>query len=473
MRKSTLILASALVMGGVMTNAQNVTKHKRLTGSMAGVMKSAAEKKDTKNSNDTRKTILRTALKAATEQYLPKQESLYEYDAESGKWLLSGVYQYEYDKNGNELKQTENIDGNITVKETTLSDDELTETEVERASEDNGKTYVNIGKKVQVYDPIAKGLVVEKQRYEWDEAANDWAATTDAFKREITRDEKNNVLTLQILVPYEGKYDATERYTNTVDPETGNIVSYKYETLAYDENFQLTWDTEESITGITWEKTNGQLVSQYDEWMQWGNYLKTAKLTDYEGDEPLDFCNISVDYKGDGGYKEVFEYTDEPELTVTEKTMTDNNGSYTIETKTTYTEDGVETIEDWIKEVLEYDAHGNLTFNEIYFLDESGTALELVAGQKIEYTYDATHGDALKELVESEYDYTTQQYEPAMRVVVDEFVDITAGINRVNSNNAAEIAVYNLQGMRVPSTSLTGKGIYIVKNGDKTVKIMK
>lgn len=475
MRNSTIFFVSALMLGTVVANAQSVSLHKRVKSSLRGVEGSVVMMAQDMNPR-TLKQENHAFRTADDSDYMPQTESVYTY-SEDGTWELEGEYSYTY-KNGKVATQMQKSGDDVTLTSTSYSGDGLTKTMIESVSDDGGKNFVNESKVIFVYDPVVTDLVVSKTRYVWDSDANDWTEISDSFRRDITRDADGNITSLTILVPYMGNYDATERYTNTVDPATKQIDSYKYERLTYDENDQPVWETAEYLTDIKWAKTNGQLVSQYGEWMLWGNELSSATLAYEENGETKSFGNIKIDYSGDGGYDEKFEYTDALERTDTKKSMLDKNGSFSIEEKNfvDVDGDGVLTGADlagWTKEVVTYDDHKNLVEDEFYELDEETSSLVKIMGEKTDFTYDAEHGDAVKETVTSSYDMDAQAYVPYSKVVVTSFINTTADIKAVENVDDATVAVYNLQGMRLDASATGGKGIMIVKKNGKTFKIMK
>lgn len=474
MKNSTILFASAMMLCTAAVSAQTQPQHKRLHSSLYGIQRSKvmmAQDMDPRTIKQENKDF-RTAEKT---NFMPLTEMVYTY-TEDGTWELEGEYSYTY-KNGKVATQTQKSGNDVTLTATNYSDDGLTETVIESTSSDGGKNFVNTSKAVFVHDPVVTDLVVSKKRYEWDSESNQWTEISDSFRRDIIRDADGNITSLTILVPYMGAYDATEKYTNTVDPETKQINSFKYETLTYDENDQPVWQTDQYLTDIKWEKTNGQLVSQYDEWMLWNNYVSSATLAYEEDGETKSFGNIKVEYSGDGGYNETALYTDQLERTDTKKVMTDENGSFSIEEKS-YNDnngDGVLTDADltsWNKEIVTYDAHKNLAEDEIFELDEETSGLVKTMGEKTERTYDAEHGNAVKETITSSYDMDAQEYLPYSKVVVTSFTDVTSGIKAVE-NTDGNIAAYNLQGMRIDASASDGMGITIVKKNGKTFKVIK
>lgn len=474
MKNSTILFASAMMLSAAAVSAQTQSIHKRLHSSIYGVSASKVMMAQDMNPRTIKQENknFRTAEKS---NFMPLTEMVYTY-TEDGTWELEGEYSYTY-KNGKVATQTQKSGDDITLTTTSYSDDGLTETVVESTSSDGGKNFTNASKAVFVHDPVVADLVISKKRYEWDSESNDWTEISDSFQRDIKRDADGNITSLTILVPYMGAYDATEKYTNTVDPETKQINSFKYESLTYDENDQPVWQTNQYLTDIKWEKTNGQLVSQYDEWMLWDNYLSSATLAYEEDGETKSFGNINIEYSGDGGYNETFQYTDQLERTDTKKVMADENGSFSIEEKSysDANEDGVLTDEDlvsWNKEIVTYDAHKNLAEDEFYELDEETSGLVKTMGEKTERQYDAEHGDAVKETITSSYDMDAQEYMPYSKVIVTSFTDVTSGIKAVE-NTDGNIAAYNLQGMRIDASASNGMGITIVKKSGKAFKVIK
>lgn len=483
MRNSTILLASALLLGGMTAQAQSAAKHFRINRSV--VTRNNTQSVALNNTMGKTAVTKKAVRKAfAGSIYKPQRETVYEYL--DGEWVKASEYVYTYNAQGNVVTQTETSEDGTTLTEYAWSEDGLTETQIQKIAESDDEEPINSSKLVLVHDPILPDLVVEKKRYEWDEDANAWVETADAFRRDITRDADNNLTSLTISVPYNGAYDAIQRYTNTVDPATKQIATYKFEELGYNGNWRVT----EFLRNLKWAETNGQLVSQFDEWMQWGNKLLTGNLCYTEDDgEVYDFGSVKIDYKEDGGFHEVFDYTDVLEQSVTDQTMTDDNGSFVFENKVRedLNEDGKLTDDEltyWEKQVVTYDSHKNLVEEEAFMLAEGEDSeeetevpapeLEKIFGIKYDYVYDADHGDVEKETVTSEYDYDEQDYVPNIKVVVNNFVDIATGIKSANSTDNSVTAIYNLQGARVSTAeAMNGKGLYIVKKGNRTIKVMR
>lgn len=321
-------------------------------------------------------------------------------------------------------------------------------------------------------------LVVYKMRYGWND--NDWQESGDGFQRTIKRDADNNITSLEVATPYEGKMDAIQRYTNVVDPQTKQVKEYKFEELNYDDASDgFKWSTSEYLINLKWKETNGQLYTQYDEWMQTGNKLLSADLAYDDGGSVATFGSINVEYKDDAkGYVEVAQYSDEPERVVSELTYTDGNGSYVYEVQN-YLDtngDGVynnDDIQSHAKEIVFYNDNGDCILEQYEELNEDATAMEIVAATKYDYTYDESNGE-VKEYIVSDYDYDTQTFIPSMRFATEKFVDVVAGIHNADVSSSDNIQVYNLQGMKVGAKqNVNAKGLYIVKRGGKTIKVVR
>lgn len=481
MRNSTILFASALMLGAVTANAQAQTVHKRVKSSFKATEGSSVLMAQDSNPRTFKYQNRKYRTAESVSKFKPEKEIAYTY-TEDGTWEIEAEYAYTYktyDDGSIFNTQTQTSDDEVLLTETSVSNDGLTRTIVEKTSEDGGKTFVNSSKAVFTYDPIVSDLVVKKQRYVWNEETEAWTEITDSFIREIVRDADNNITSLMIKVPYQGEYDPIERYTNTVDQETKQIVSYKYERLGYDANAKPVWNTEQYLTDIKWKETNGQIVSQYDEWRLWGNNLLSATLAYEEDGETKSFGDINVTYVDDGGYTEQFNYTDKLERTTVQKNMLDANGSFCIEEKTIedLDEDGTLTdseVTGWTKEEVSYDDRKNLVLDDGYEFNIDTNELEHVMGEKVDYVYDDEHSGEPKETLSSSYDMDADEYVPYSKVVVTKFIDTASGINEVkNTSKDNTTTIYNILGVALNRSALNGNGLFIVKKDGKTIKVLK
>lgn len=408
----------------------------------------------------------------ATKKMLPAKETEYEYV--DGAWEASSVYTYTYDANGRITRQDEEYDGTINRTENEWSAYGYNTLQVTSSSED-GVTFTNSEKRVQIYDEKVPSLCIQKDKYVWSD--DEWTAITDAYKRQVTRDADGNVTSVVVSVPYNGVYEATRRMTNTVDPQTKLITATKMEVLGYNADYTgFEWQTNYELTDIKWAKTNGQVVTEYDEWLDGEeNLLASAKiLLPADEDERAATGQINITYDGNGGYVTKVSYDDNSALETMTKTMGDN-GSYSI---VDYyladdNEDGVLNEEDtpeYYKTVVEYDNYGNLTLEEEY-MSEDGEEWELQDGTKQDYTYDPEHSGTILQTVYSAYDYEEEAYVPSIKIVTEELTP--AGIQAISIGDAA-VRFYNLQGMeQAGDFNSLPAGIYVVKSAEKATKVVK
>ena len=433
-----------------------------------------------KHAQKTVRVLLAQANDKAGATYRPHVQKIYSYD--DGEWTKESTYTFQYDQAGRVTCLDIDEGDCIRRTESTYDANGMLLTEVNSVSVDGGATFKPDSKRVQTYDKVLPQLTLTKDRYTWSEDDNEWIATYDAFRRDITRDADGNVTGLTLLVPYMGEFDATQRITNTFDPATKQAMTFKLEEL--DENGD--WKTSQYLRNLVWEQTNGQLVDQYDNWRDYGNLLKSGTISEVDETtgETVDFGKIEVTYKrnaySDTGnpfeFREEINYTDRLSRSVTGLYYHDEYGSHTSyyydledvngDGKLT---DDEKTYEE--SAIVSVDNHGNVTKEEGFTLNDEGKT-EQSYGTKYAYTYDPAHSDAAKEIVISEYDYDSGEYAPTMKVVTENFTDKTTSINSVTGfdNGGEPTTVYNIQGMKV---NRMGKGINILKRGGKTIKVME
>ena len=307
--------------------------------------------------------------------------------------------------------------------------------------------------------------------------------------------------------------------------------SFKYEKLDYNDFSELEWVVDQYYKNLKWKETNGQVAKEYESdpqtnWMSYGNYLLSATICDETG---ADNGTLTLTYTPDGGYDEnqVYTFSDydddgqpysilcKEQYTVT---YTDDNGSFDIEYKLYGDFDGDEKftadeIASAFVEVVKYDEHDNLTADLGYEMPEPEGGDEgddddydsyakqsvfdvtapatdtenidatnmltykgypLTQGGLTIFTYDAAHNGAEAKQVSYEYDMASF-FIPVGKIETTAYADVTtAGIHNITSASNAAPAVYTLQGIKV-GTSLdkAPRGTYIVKSGDKVVKVRK
>lgn len=461
-----------------------------------------------------------------TTVYMPMSETLYDWQPDDeanptvGSWVKSSTYSYEYN---NQLKQTK-------VVETTYDEDGevegvnktenkynrynyLTE-QVESTSDDGGATFVNSTRRVQTYDLDTPWLTLSKDRYVWDTDQNKWVATNDAFQRMVTYDRYGNIASLTVSVPYEGSWDQTIRITTTTDQTTGKINTFKYEELkaGWDDTKQdvyYYWNETTYLRDIVWKATTGRLAGDIDTWAEHGDLMQSATISYTKDDGTIDdYGTIDYTYGDNGSYDMTADYRDlDTKELVKEsevQTMTDSNGSYRLD-KTTWVDvngDGRymdDELESASSEIATFNDMGELVLDKTYeyepdegeygdtesyaadvaegevssddTVELNGVTLALMGMTKYDISYDPWHSNLRNKYVQYEYDFDAAAMVPMMKVVVDSFVGVeTTGVQQPADAAAdAPQAVYNMQGMRVPSASVPG--MYIVRKGGKAVKV--
>lgn len=493
MKNITLLSALLLTLGSVSAQAQMTVRRAPHSTSPLETLKAKVARsmgklsfKDIKMVKDQRSAAVRLGIMARQRrvaqeeenhhQYKPQHQIEYVVNDDTGEYEKSVEYTFTYAPNGEVATQLTDNGTTIVKSEYTYDGNFNVTCLLNSESTDHGVTYTPSEKRDQVFDPIVEDLVIEKNRYEWN--GSDWGETGDAYKRTITRDADNNVTSAVISVPYNGQYEDTKRVTNTFDPVTKLCDTYKFEELGYnDEGTDLVWSESDALKDIKWNETNGQLVSDYSDWINYDNVISSATFVYHEDGDEVTGGYITVDYDPEGYYQEVIDYSVAfPGKEMTTITVDNDKGESVYEHKYYKgSEEGVELTEDDLQEheksIYRYDENDNLVFEANYMLNEEGTELEQVDGTRYDYTYDSETG-AEKELVVSTYDYDSGKYMPMMKIVTDAYTDLTAGIHGVkNEVKSAPVEVYTLQGIRTNSTD--SKGVYIIRQGNVVKKVVR
>ena len=401
--------------------------------------------------------------------YKPLHEEEYEYF--EGVWEKLCDYYYEYDKRGNALVTTSD-DGETKNRTTqTYNSDNLFVEKVEEVAED-GTNFVNSTRQTRKFDSKEKNLVVELQSFQW---MNDqWEKYGNGNKRDIARDAQGNVTEVVISTWYLDNYSPVLKQTVTYN-DRGLAGTWRQDAMTETSE----WKEELTLNDIEWFKTDGQITSDnFMDFFAGNNCLKSAKVT--EGTVQTGTIKAKYDESGATNNRTVeltYLPTSADEVLgqdVYTYAYTDNNGSMTITQNYYEDADGDKTfsagelLETYVTTVT-YDAHGNMTLLES---TENG---ELGEGEKYEYVYDEQTG-ALKESLVYMLNYDTMEYEPMMKIVADQFVDVTsdASVEEINAAKNAVKEVYTLQGVKVGnSIDNLPSGVYIVKEGADVEKVIK
>lgn len=565
MKNSTLLMAAlmAVTASAVKAQALNTTlKHKLGAKHASVVMKPNAPAiytlpgtKSLTTSRFANNDIL-TARRTATMQrlkaramkkaraaadakvWLPSEQTSYVINEDTGDWDLDTKYSFKYNDKAQmcqQFQESTSTEGGITNKEyyrvdlTYDNNGKWNKQEVYNSLD--GTEYTGYQKTERTYDAIQPNLLTYYAISSWNELSKKWELTSQANKYVYTRDADNNILKMEISQPYQGEWETIVRSTNTIDPATKQVNSFKYEKLDYNDFSELEWVVDQYYKNLKWKETNGQVAKEYESdpqtnWMSYGNYLLSATICDETG---ADNGTLTLTYTPDGGYDEnqVYTFNDydddgqpysilcKEQYTVT---YTDDNGSFDIEYKLYGDSDGDEKFTDdeiasAFVEVVKYDEHDNLTADLGYEMPEPEGGDEgddddydsyakqsvfdvtapatdtenidatnmltykgypLTQGGLTIFTYDAAHNGAEAKQVSYEYDMASF-FIPVGKIETTAYADVTtAGIHNITSASNAATAVYTLQGIKV-GTSLdkAPRGTYIVKSGDKVVKVRK
>ena len=470
--------------------------------------------------------------------WLPSEQTSYVINEDTGDWDLDTKYSFKYNDKAQmcqQFQESTSTEGGITNKEyyrvdlTYDNNGKWNKQEVYNSFD--GTEYTRYQKTERTYDAIQPNLLTYYALSSWNELSKKWELTSKTNKYVYTRDADNNILKMEISQPYQGEWETIVRSTNTIDPATKQVNSFKYEKLDYNDFSELEWVVDQYYKNLKWKETNGQVAKEYESdpqtnWMSYGNYLLSATICDETG---ADNGTLTLTYTPDGGYDEnqVYTFNDiedngqpysilcKEQYTVT---YTDDNGSFDIEYKLYGDFDGDEKftsdeIASAFVEVVKYDEHDNLTADLGYEMPEPEGGDEgddddydsyakqsvfdvtapatdtenidatnmltykgypLTQGGLTIFTYDAAHNGAEAKQVSYEYDMASF-FIPVGKIETTAYADVTtAGIRNITSASNAAPAVYTLQGIKV-GTSLdkAPRGTYIVKSGDKVVKVRK
>lgn len=470
--------------------------------------------------------------------WLPSEQTSYVINEDTGDWDLDTKYSFKYNDKAQmcqQFQESTSTEGGITNKEyyrvdlTYDNNGKWNKQEVYNSLD--GTEYTGYQKTERTYDAIQPNLLTYYALSSWNELSKKWELSSQANKYVYTRDADNNILKMEISQPYQGEWETIVRSTNTIDPATKQVNSFKYEKLDYNDFDELDWVVDQYYKNLKWKETNGQVAKEYESdpqtnWMTYGNYLLSATICDETG---ADNGTLTLTYTPDGGYDEnkVYTFNDvdddgqpysilcKEQYTVT---YTDDNGSFDIEYKLYGDFDGDEKftadeIASAFVEVVKYDEHDNLTADLGYEMPEPEGGDEgddddydsyakqsvfdvtapttdtenidatnmltykgypLTQGGLTVFTYDAAHNGAEAKQVSYEYDMASF-FIPVGKIETTAYADVTtAGIHNITSASNAAPAVYTLQGIKV-GTSLdkAPRGTYIVKSGDKVVKVRK
>lgn len=340
----------------------------------------------------------------------------------------------------------------------------------------DNKDFTDFQKETVVYDEKVPTVAVSDETTELSQTG-EWTVT-DGSKYDITRDSKGRV-TKVVSSSFDtkaGDYAVDEQNVYTYKAGSDDLASV---TLSSPYNGVLS--ELYKFTNLVFEtnESNGQYIYDFVNWMEGDIKLKSADFV-YDGSET---GTLETTYSGNKadmdlnipGYQALIRYT----LTSGE------NGGYAFESgQYQPAEVSDANTKQYTKIEYQYDDHGNRTLVEQWLISPSQgvTDLLLVQGVKSTYTYNTENG-GLQEYVtqKSQYEagaagYVSGDYKNVEKGVTTEYASYTpTAIEGVeNAADAKVEGVYNVNGVKV-GTSLDAqpKGLYIVKQGGKSYKVVK
>lgn len=312
------------------------------------------------------------------------------------------------------------------------------------------------------YDERVPSTVVENAESMWTGAA--WVERGNCYRRIIERDEAGNIVRVDVLVPYEGEYTATDRLTITYG-EDGLPSTMLHEVLTQGaEPGTFVWGVSQEYLDCTWEECNGQITAVED-LPYGGNRLASARIRVAEGV----YGTLTFTYPDErGSYRSVQKFVDNGMAVNIIGTMNiiDDNGSYdfTIENIS-----GLGSIVGRYSQTEKYhvDAYGNETM--IYTSETTDGQESILGWMRGDIEYNALHGYPEVYTI-NERDAETGDFEPLMRI---EFADYTdaAGIAAAEADSTeGEAEYYDLRGMRIDKPTVPG--LYIRRSGSGAEKFV-
>lgn len=219
------------------------------------------------------------------------------------------------------------------------------------------------------------------------------------------------------------------------------------------------WVDEMEYKDIVWHHTNGQIIT--DDITSAENGIASCTVMDNDGEN-----KVTVNYPDEAGsYHSMLTYGNGS--VEVEYTVVDNYGSYDYESTEIYKEEGEEDYSYSEIERLRKNEYGLET--EIYMATSEDGEPEMVMewtkgviGTNAEFGYPETF------TVQS-LDYETEEFVNTYKIDFSNYADIT-GVKGITADKSAPAEYYTIDGRR---TKATEPGIYILRQGKKSSKIVK
>lgn len=365
------------------------------------------------------------------EKQLPVHSTTYDYDGTNNFYLYESDYTY-------------NADGTLA-------------TEVQRKQK-TPQTRISY-----TYDPVATAFLTLSTEAAYDAATQTWGDEQTTFRYDITRNAAGQI-TKMVEYDTDGDEPTAEA---TID------ITYKTDgtpnTLTIIEEDDLMGELELTLSDITWCETGGNQIAEMGDifsLISGGKQLEKATLNLPLQGLPLS-GPLTVTYADNGDITAnaslAFYGTTYMTFTIMQ-TQTDTYGSYQLDVAT-----DIMNQKSYSRNKVTIDDHGNSTLNEEY---EGTTAddLEKTSSEKTEYSY--ADFMSVTTVISYSWDDNSDTYSPYEKVVYDEFTtDIQT---TAYPTSEASTHVYSLDGTLLGSTTDNlPAGLYIVRHGNHTVKLMK
>lgn len=290
---------------------------------------------------------------------------------------------------------------------------------------------------------------------------------------EVTRDASGNVTNVDI---YELPPMGSKEYESKMSVVYGSDGKANKITTVYYDDGEV--DYTQTYRDIVWENTDGQILTtdmtedNFESGLFWGaNRIRSCQITDDE--LPGVVLDVDVAYNP-SGYKTNVKMNGQTMSSI-DYTKVDEFGSYdSVE----YSADA--DMDDPTGAIHILDSETETT---TYRVDSYGLVLENTehyeyekTGKKAETYYTLGHVDYNSEFgypeeYWSEEGYNDNTPHKAERILFSEYEFYASGVKGVEASESDSPAeYYNLHGVRVDNP---GKGIYIMRQGGKTTKVMR
>lgn len=370
---------------------------------------------------------------AAGTKQLPKHSITYDYDGMNNKYMYDTDYTY-------------NATGTV-----------ATETWHEG---DNLIDFVT-----NTYDPVFTEFLTLTTETSYDDETQTWADPQTTYRFDITRNADG-----QIIQMVDFDCDGSD------GPEADATISISYgsdglpTTMTITQSNDLTNEVEITLSDLEWTEASGQQMAEMGDLIaliSGGKQLKSGTMSLTIMGLPLSGpLTVSYDESGNITANAELGYLGSPFLTYSiMQTIADEYGSYQLDVAV----NGM-NMNQYSRTTVTLDEYGN-TLLEEEFEGETADDLEQQSGDKYEYTYRDYNG-TIHTIIQYDWNSGEDTYSPNIKTVYEDFV---SGIESVTEAiSGASNRVYSANGVVVgQSTENLPSGLYIVREGNTTRKVMK